>query len=62
VAKLRPLTASANAPDQRREDAIAYIAYLDSPKKSERGKEDGALGYCMGGPLVAKTAALLPDR
>jgi carboxymethylenebutenolidase len=62
MAKLRPLMASVNAPGNAEKDASAYIAFLDAQKEVDRSKKIGAQGYCMGGPLVMKTAATLPDR
>jgi carboxymethylenebutenolidase len=62
MAKLRPLMASVNAPGNAEKDAAAYVAFLDAQKEVNKGKKIGTLGYCMGGPLVVKTAALLPDR
>lgn len=62
LAKLRPLMASATAPANAESDAIAYIAFLDAQDKVDRKKKIGTQGYCMGGPLVMRTAAALPDR
>ena len=62
MAKLRPLMASVNAPGNPEKDATAYVAFLDSQKEVNRTKKIGTQGYCMGGPLVVRTAALLPDR
>jgi carboxymethylenebutenolidase len=62
MAKLRPLMASATAPGNAEKDAVAYVAFLDSQKEVDKAKKIGTQGYCMGGPLVVKTAAALPDR
>src|SRR5216110_3195872 len=62
MAKLRPLMASVNAPGNAEKDAVAYIAFLDAQKEVNKTKKIGTQGYCMGGPLVVKTAAALPDR
>lgn len=62
MAKLRPLMASVNAPGNAEKDAAAYIAFLDAQKQVNTKKKIGTQGYCMGGPLVVKTAAALPDR
>lgn len=62
MAKLRPLMASVNAPGNAEKDAAAYVAFLDSQKEVNKSKKIGTQGYCMGGPLVMKTAASLPDR
>jgi len=62
MAKLRPLMASVNAPGAAEKDAVAYIAFLDAQSQINKAKKIGTQGYCMGGPLVVKTAAALPDR
>src|ERR1700675_661567 len=62
MAKLRPLMGSVNAPGAAEKDAVAYIAFLDAQSQVNKAKKIGTQGYCMGGPLVVKTAATLPDR
>ncbi len=62
MAKLRPLMASVTAPGNTERDAIAYISFLEAQNEVDRAKKIGAQGYCMGGPLVVKTAAALPER
>jgi carboxymethylenebutenolidase len=62
VAKLRPLMASVNAPGNPEKDATAYVAFLDAQKEVDKSKKIGTQGYCMGGPLVVRTAAALPER
>jgi carboxymethylenebutenolidase len=62
MAKLRPLMASVNAPGNAEKDAVAYIAFLDAQKEVSKSKKIGTQGYCMGGPLVVKTAATVPNR
>jgi len=62
MAKLRPLMASVNAPGAVEKDAPAYVAFLDQQPQVERTKKMGTQGYCMGGPLVVKTAAIVADR
>src|SRR6202163_808493 len=62
MAKLPPLTGPLNAPGAEEKDAIAYVAFLDAQKEVNKAKKIGTQGYCMGGPLVVKTAASLPDR
>ena len=61
-AKLAPLMASVNAPGNAEKDAAAYVAFLDSQKEVNKSKKIGTQGYCMGGALVVRTAASLPDR
>jgi carboxymethylenebutenolidase len=62
MAKLQPLMASINAPGNAEKDAIAYVAFLDAQKEVNKAKKIGTQGYCMGGPLVVKTAAAAPNR
>ena len=62
MAKLQPLMASVNAPGAAEKDALAYIAFLDAQPQVDKAKKIGTQGYCMGGPLVVKTAAALPNR
>jgi carboxymethylenebutenolidase len=61
-AKLPPLTGPLNAPGAVERDAIAYVAFLDAQKEVDKTKKIGTQGYCMGGPLVVKTAAAVADR
>jgi carboxymethylenebutenolidase len=62
MAKLRPLTESMNGAGAVERDAIAYIAFLDAQPQVDKAKKIGTQGYCMGGPLVVKTAAAVPNR
>ena len=62
MAKLRPLMASITAAGNAEKDAAAYVAFLDAQSQVNKAKKIGTQGYCMGGPLVMKTAAALPDR
>jgi len=62
MAKLGPLTGSINPPGNAERDAVAYIAFLDAQKEVDKAKKIGVQGYCMGGPLVVRTAATVPGR
>jgi carboxymethylenebutenolidase len=62
MAKLRPLMASVNAPGNGEKDAAAYVAFLDAQKEVNKARKIGTQGYCMGGALVVRTAASVPDR
>ena len=62
MAKLRPLMGSVNAPGNPEKDAGAYIAFLDGQKEVDKKRKIGTQGYCMGGPLVVRTAAAFPER
>lgn len=43
-------------------DARAFISWLDTQDAVDSGKKMGTTGYCMGGPMVFRTAAALADR
>jgi carboxymethylenebutenolidase len=43
-------------------DAKAFIAWLDAQPAVDKARKMGVTGYCMGGPLVLRTAAAIPDR
>jgi carboxymethylenebutenolidase len=60
--KIQPLMASINAPGNCEKDTAAFIAWLDQQKQVNTSKKIGTQGYCMGGPLVLKTCATVPDR
>lgn len=50
------------APGSAERDAIAYVEFLDAQRQVNKRKKIGTHGYCLGGPFVMKTAALLPER
>ena len=62
MAKVQALMASVNAPGNAEKDAITYVAFLDAQEEVNKAKKLGTQGYCMGGALVVKTAAAVPDR
>jgi len=61
-AKLGPLMGSVNAAGAAEKDAAAYIAFLDAQKQVDARRKVGTQGYCMGGPLIVRTAAAQPNR
>ncbi len=61
-AKLTPLMGSINAEGAAEKDATAFIAFLDAQPEVDAAKKVGTQGYCMGGPLIMRTAAAVPDR
>jgi carboxymethylenebutenolidase len=61
-AKITPLMTSVTADGNAEKDAIAYIEFLDAQKQVNKSKKIGTQGYCMGGALVMRTAATVPDR
>src|SRR4249920_3621628 len=53
---------SINSPGAAERDAAAFVAWLDMQRQVDKTKKIGTQGYCMGGPLVVKTAAAVPNR
>jgi len=43
-------------------DAKAYVSYLDAQNSVDVKRKIGTTGYCMGGPMVMRTAAAIPER
>ncbi len=43
-------------------DAVAYLAFLDAQAVTDKTKKAGVQGYCMGGALSFRTAAMAPGR
>src|SRR6516162_1993989 len=62
MAKLRPLMGSISAPGAAEKDGTAFVGFLDSQHEVNKKKKIGTQGYCMGGPLVVRTCAAVPDR
>ena len=61
-AKLQQFMGSLKASGVAETDAKAYIAFLTAQPQVNKAKKIGTQGYsCMGGPLVVRTAAALPD-
>ena len=49
-------------PETEVTDAKALTAWLDQAPAVDKSRKMGTTGYCMGGPLVMRTAATNPDR
>ena len=43
-------------------DAKSFIAWLDKQPQVDTKKKIGTIGYCMGGAIVFRTAAAVPER
>ena len=61
-AKLGPLMGSIGAAGAAEKDAAAYVAFLDAQPQVDKAKKIGTQGYCMGGALVVRSAAAVPER
>ena len=55
--QMQALTAATNTTD-----AKAFIAWLDKQPQVAKNKKIGTIGYCMGGFIVMRTAAAVPNR
>ncbi|GAB5405053.1 MAG: dienelactone hydrolase family protein [Aureliella sp.] len=49
-------------PQTHMADAKAFVAWLDKQPQVDKAKKIGTTGYCMGGPIVMRTAAAVADR
>lgn len=56
-----PLARSLTAQTQAT-DAKAFVAWLDQQKEVDTARKIGTTGYCMGGPIVFRTAAAVSER
>jgi carboxymethylenebutenolidase len=43
-------------------DAQAFVGWLDQQSAVDTNRKIGTMGYCMGGPMVMRTAAAIPER
>ena len=43
-------------------DARAFVSFLDQQTAVDTGRKIGTTGYCMGGSIVMRTVATVPDR
>ena len=49
-------------PETEVTDAKAFTAWLDKQPSVDTARKMGTTGYCMGGPIVMRTAATNPER
>lgn len=61
IPEVLPLMQALNATTHTT-DAKAFIAWLDARAEVDKNKKVGTIGYCMGGPIVMRTAAAVPNR
>jgi carboxymethylenebutenolidase len=62
MTRLQKLMGGIGAAGAAEKDAVAFIAFLDAQPQVNKAKKIGTQGYCMGGALVFRTAATVPDR
>jgi len=43
-------------------DAKVYVEFLDAQAEVDSSRKIGTQGYCMGGPIIMRTAAAAPER
>ena len=60
-AKIGPYV-KALSPEGTVRDALAFTAFLDAHPQVDTKRGLGTTGYCMGGPMVFRTAAANPKR
>lgn len=56
-----PMARNLNA-DTHFSDARAFVAWLDDQSEVDTSMGIGTTGYCMGGPMVMRTVAAVPER
>lgn len=56
-----PMARNLNA-DTHFTDARAAVAFLDAQASVDTSRGIGTTGYCMGGPMVMRTVAAVPER
>ncbi|KQR83495.1 dienelactone hydrolase family protein [Sphingomonas sp. Leaf343] len=53
---------TALTPEAVTDDGKAFVAWLDTQKQVDTRRGLAVTGYCMGGPMMMRTAAARPDR
>ncbi|MCY3688744.1 MAG: dienelactone hydrolase family protein [Gammaproteobacteria bacterium] len=56
-----PMARQLNA-DTHFTDARAFVSWIDEQPEVDTSRGIGTTGYCMGGPMVMRTVAAVPDR
>ena len=59
--KIFPLMRSLT-PETTVSDALACIDFLDGQESVSKNRKMGTMGYCMGGSMTMRTAAVKPER
>lgn len=60
-ALVRPMADQLNA-QTHVTDARAFVSFIDQQAAVDSKRKIGTIGYCMGGPIVMRTAAAIPER
>jgi len=61
IAEVAPLM-QALSPATHLIDGKAFVAWLDAQPEVDKTRKLGTTGYCMGGPIAVRTAAVAPGR
>jgi carboxymethylenebutenolidase len=61
IREVSPLARELNAKTHV-DDARAFVQWLDEQPQVDRKRKIGTIGYCMGGSIVFRTAATVPER
>ncbi|MDB5954765.1 dienelactone hydrolase family protein [Ramlibacter sp.] len=61
IAEVMPLM-QALTPTMHLRDGKSFVAWLDAQPEVNKARKLGTTGYCMGGPIAVRTAAVAPDR
>jgi carboxymethylenebutenolidase len=56
-----PMAQQLNA-ETHMSDARAFVTWLDQQAAVDTSRQIGTMGYCMGGPIIMRTAAAVPER
>lgn len=59
--KVMPMYRNLSAKTHKR-DAEAFVSWLDEQDAVDSNRKMGTMGYCMGGPIIMRTAAAVPSR
>ena len=61
-ARIMPYYQATATAETNQRDAKAFVTFLDAQEAVDVTRKIGTTGYCMGGPIVLRTAAAVPDR
>jgi len=61
IAEVLPLM-QALTPAMHLSDGKTFVAWLDAQPEVDKSRKIGTTGYCMGGPIAVRTAAVASDR